>query len=271
MEDTEPATYLPSYGDRIALKHFCKHHTPSTKRKLGLFQKLRVKMMIRKEGNEDEPQTSNKKAKCNRNIEIGLLHRDNGVIKQVRKSQCGESRKIQLNVQAGYDDLLKEGNALFFHNGTSTKGHESEFDLEVWDFKLNPLPKYLSIGMIYETVKLPMLRFYIATCPKCDMTEKQYSDAFDSSKDDDWSAQKEYEQQEINEPCVTPPDVFLIYDEDIISVDSSEYHTASMSTVTLGSHLVHNRILKEIPLMTHSTMSPVTYLKVLQMVWPTGI
>ncbi|KAI7790045.1 hypothetical protein IRJ41_001849 [Triplophysa rosa] len=197
-------------------------------------------MKIRKEGNEDEPQTSNKKAsckaKCKRNIEIGWLHKENGIIKQVRTRQGGGTRKIQVNVQAGYDDLLKEGKALFFNNGTSTKGHESEFDFEVWDFKQNPLPKDLSVGVIYETVKLPMMSFYITTCPKRNMTEEstdepdQDSDAFDSdlSKDDDWSAQNEYEQQEINEPHDTPPDVFLIYDEEIISVHSSEDHTASM-------------------------------------------
>ncbi len=69
MEDADLAKYLPSYGDRIALKHFCRRQTPSAKRKLGLFEKLREKMKLRKAANEDEeePQTSNKKQAAKQN------------------------------------------------------------------------------------------------------------------------------------------------------------------------------------------------------------
>lgn len=114
MEDADLAKYLPSYGDRIDLKHFCRRQTPSAKRKLGLFEKLREKMKLRKAANEDEeePQTSNKKESCKaksckRNIEIGWLHEENGVIKQDRARQGGGTRKLQINAEARYDDMLK--------------------------------------------------------------------------------------------------------------------------------------------------------------------
>ncbi|XP_055051696.1 uncharacterized protein [Misgurnus anguillicaudatus] len=240
MEDAELAKYLPSYGDRIALIHFCRHQTPSVKRKLGLFNKLKEKMKLRKEENEDEPQTLNKKANCKtkpctRTIEIGWLHKESEVVKQVRARQGGGTRKIQISVQAGYDEILKEGKALFFPNGSSTKGPESDFEFEVWDFKQNPLPKNLSVGMIYNTVKLPMLRFYIATCPKMNLTEEssdepdQATDAsdLDLNKGDGGSTQNGYEQLDLNEPQDTLPDVFFISAEDI-SVNSSGDHLASL-------------------------------------------
>ncbi|KAI9517831.1 hypothetical protein NQZ68_001000 [Dissostichus eleginoides] len=62
MEDAQLANYLPSYGDRIALFNFCKHHTNTSKRKEGLFDKLRQKLKLRKEGHSEEevPETSGK-------------------------------------------------------------------------------------------------------------------------------------------------------------------------------------------------------------------
>ncbi len=241
MEDADLAKYLPSYGDRIALKHFCRRQTPSAKRKLGLFEKLREKMKLRKAANEDEeePQTSNKKASCKaksckRNIEIGWLHDENGVIKQVRARQGGGTRKLQLNAEARYDDILKEGKALFFPNANSTKGEEADFEFDVWDFKQNPLPKDVSVGMIYNTVKLPIVRFYVATRTKMSLTEEssdesdQASDISDtdSTKVDDCSQNENY-QLEIYKPQDTLPDVFFISDEDV-SLDSSQDHLAGM-------------------------------------------
>ncbi|KAL0161727.1 hypothetical protein M9458_045452 [Cirrhinus mrigala] len=237
MDDADLAKYLPSYGDRIALIHFCRRQTPSAKRKLGLFEKLKEKMKLRKEanGDEQEPQTSNKKASCKaksckRNIEIGWIHNENGVIKQVRARQGGGTRKLQINTEARHDDILKEGKALFFQNGNSTKGQESDFEFEVWDFKQNPLPIDVSVGMIYNTVKLPILRFYIATRPILSLTEESsdepdqagdISDS-DSTKVDDCS-----QSENLSELEETVPDVFFVSDEDV-SLHSSEDHHAGM-------------------------------------------
>ncbi|KAF3841534.1 hypothetical protein F7725_007396, partial [Dissostichus mawsoni] len=152
MEDAQLANYLPSYGDRIALFNFCKHHTNTSKRKEGL-QKLK----LRKEGHSEEevPETSRKsrrKAKqSTRNIEIGWVHTIDKVTKQVRAKQGGGTRKVPINVHGGFNDILKEGKALFFPEGKSSKGHESDFKFDVWDFKQNPFPNDVSIEMIYDT------------------------------------------------------------------------------------------------------------------------
>ncbi|KAG9272835.1 hypothetical protein AMEX_G4595 [Astyanax mexicanus] len=177
MEDAELADYLPSYGDRIALFNFCRRKTTSSKRKLGLFEKLREKLKVRKEKDqgEEEPQSSNKvhrAKKSKRMVEIGWVHTDSNITKQIRAKQGGGTRKVPMNVQSGFSDILKEGKALFFPDGKSSKGHESNFDFDVWDFKQNPFPKDNSVEMIYNTVKLPILRFYIATQPKAVLNEE---------------------------------------------------------------------------------------------------
>lgn len=71
-----------------------------------------------------------------------------------------------MDINAGFNEILKEGKSLFFPKGVSSKGHGSDFTFDVWDFKQNYFPNDVSIGTIYDTVKLPKLRFYIATQPK---------------------------------------------------------------------------------------------------------
>lgn len=170
MDDSALANYVPSYGDRIALHNFCKSQKPVSKRKLCLFEKLREKMKLRKENRqkEDEPESSQPRPrrKSQRTIEIGWIHKNERETKQVRAKQGGGTRKVVMESNAGYNDILKEGKNLFFPNGISSKGHESDFKFEVWDFKQNVFSDDVSVGTIYDTVKLPKLRFYIATQPK---------------------------------------------------------------------------------------------------------
>ena len=89
--------------------------------------------------------------KTTRNVEIGWFHNDGKAAKQVRTKQGGGTRKIQLPVDAGIKDILQEGKKLFFPDGISTKGSESDFEFEVWDFKQNCLNNDTceSIGTMY--------------------------------------------------------------------------------------------------------------------------
>ena len=177
MDDATLANFIPSYGDRIALFNFCKSKKSLPQRKHGLLEKLREKMKVRKEStNEDTTHadkratstTRTKKLKTTRNVEIGWIHSDKNKAKQVRGKQGGGTRKVQLENDAGLEEILQAGKKLFFPDGISPKGSESDFEFEVWDFKQNCLTNdtCLSIGTMYETVRLTMLRFYIATKPK---------------------------------------------------------------------------------------------------------
>ncbi|KAL3973707.1 hypothetical protein ACER0C_024914 [Sarotherodon galilaeus] len=174
MDDATLANYIPSYGDRIALFNFCKSKQPLSKRKLGLLQKLREKMKTRKESPKENTSHTDagirqtKKQKATRNVEIGWMHSDGKIAKQVRAKQGGGTRKIQMATDAGLKDILQEGKKLFFPDGISPKGCETDFEFEVWDFKQNHLndDTCQSIGNMYEAARLTMLRFYIATKPK---------------------------------------------------------------------------------------------------------
>ena len=110
-----------------------KLNTNSSKRKQGLFEKLREILKLRKENHrgEEEPETSHKARgrpkQSIRNIEMGWIHTDNEVTKQVRAKQGGGTRKVPIDIQSGYDEILKQGKALFFPEGTSSKGHEYDF------------------------------------------------------------------------------------------------------------------------------------------------
>lgn len=89
MTDEELKTYLPSYGDRLAVFGFCS-------RKSALFERLKSKLSKRKLSEEDgsstrqeeHSQTTHKRnaLKRNRKIEIGWMHydEDTEVFKQVR-------------------------------------------------------------------------------------------------------------------------------------------------------------------------------------------
>lgn len=173
MHDATLENYIPCYGDRIALFNFCKSRHPVSKRKQGLLERLREKMKARTESSTESssPPTTRasqtKKQKPTQNVEIGWIHNDGNVIKQVRAKQGGGTRKIKMATEAGLKEILLEGKNFFFLM-EYLQGPECDFEFQVWDFKQNLLTADTcqSIGSMYETARLTMLRFYIATKAK---------------------------------------------------------------------------------------------------------
>ncbi|XP_043954037.1 uncharacterized protein LOC122820560 [Gambusia affinis] len=165
MDDATLENYLPSYGDRIAVFNYCKSKQPLSKRKQGLLQRLREKMKNRNESPQEttthESTRQNKKPKGTQNVEIGWIHSDGKTTKQVRAKQGGGTRKIKMASDSGLKDILQEGKTLFFPDGTSPKGPETDFEFDVWDFKQSPITQDtgLTIGKMYEaeTVNVTLL------------------------------------------------------------------------------------------------------------------
>ncbi|KAL2076434.1 hypothetical protein ACEWY4_027962 [Coilia grayii] len=177
MEDEDLAKYLPSFGDRLAVKNFCRNRTALQSHKKGLFEKLRQKQNEmkaeenRKQKNEEpadtSASTSNKRRKAShRKIEIGWLHCEGGEMKQIRAKQGGGTRIVPIAVECGMDEVLQKGKKLFFPDGMSSKGHESEFNFELRDYKQNPVQQDVSIRFIYDTLCMNRLRFYVVTTAK---------------------------------------------------------------------------------------------------------
>lgn len=95
MEDGDLAKYIPSFGDRLALVNFCKNQTAVQKKKMGLFEKHRSKLRMRKErvsgtdtghviSTDSQIPVKKRGRATQRKIEIGLLHCENGQLKQIR-------------------------------------------------------------------------------------------------------------------------------------------------------------------------------------------
>ncbi|KAK0142181.1 hypothetical protein N1851_020117 [Merluccius polli] len=169
MEDGDLAKYISSFGDRLALKSFCRNGTTLQKTKMGLFEKLRVK--LKKRNNAEENENENRKTKqarkpeenkkqdaepadssaqsahssnkgrkaSHRKIEIGWLHCEGEQRKQIRSKQGGGTRMVPIGIGCGMDEVLQKGKRLFFPDGLSSKGHESQFNFELRDYKQNPV------------------------------------------------------------------------------------------------------------------------------------
>lgn len=97
--------------------------------------------------------------KDTRRIEFGWLHNR----KQVRVRCGGGTRKVTVKKNAGYDDLIKLGKELFFPKGQSKKGPEANFTFKIYDFQECEMPRDVTVGDLYESAKLGVLRFYLAT------------------------------------------------------------------------------------------------------------
>ncbi|KAL7403327.1 hypothetical protein ABVT39_027824 [Epinephelus coioides] len=176
IDDATMAAYIPAYGDRIATRRFClekqRRGGDDTKRQ-SLFEKLKKKMgtMSNKgidQGFEGENpvqptkmhlKTNKRACKMTRKIELGWIH-DN---KQVRKRSGGGTRVLDINKKATKSEILSHAKKLFFPNEMSMKGKWEEFSHDIVDFQEACVDEDVSVGDLYKTHKLGLLRFYLFT------------------------------------------------------------------------------------------------------------
>ncbi|XP_039478078.1 uncharacterized protein LOC120443440 [Oreochromis aureus] len=173
MTDEELKTYLPSYGDRLAVFGFCRRRGSS--RKSALFERLKSKLSKRKLSEEDgsstrqeeHSQTTHKRnaLKRNRKIEIGWMHydEDTEVFKQVRARRGGGTRKIDICKDAKKRDILQVATGLFFPDGGNIQGPLTDFDCDLKDYQEMIVDDALTVGELYHVTKLNILRFYLTT------------------------------------------------------------------------------------------------------------
>ena len=204
MEDSDLSKYVTLFGDRIAIKQYCRNavcdeKTESNKtgtRKELLLAKLRTKLASRKrtsamlqdagEGSADhcalKTSSGNTNAyKKSRLIEMGWLHEG----KQVRAKNGGGTRSVLVPKSATKQELLVLAKELFFQDG-SKFGQFDEFVTDVCDFKMQPLRDSVSVAEMYENIKLPKLRVYLATSTRGQRKSQSVVEPF---PDDDDSEQ----------------------------------------------------------------------------------
>jgi len=195
------STYIPLLGDRVALWQFCRQQNrqasrqniSGSSRKHLLLEKLREK--LKKSRTSDEEQSSNEDdqptqttkkpknvgnqnaRKTTRIVSVGWRNiTTGGYLMQVRGCSGGGTRNIRMPLTATKTDILSEAMKLFFPNGSSSLGCDSEFMFDLIDFRSHVVEDYITVGSMYDTIKpAGNLRFYITTTRLSDTSLQLHS------------------------------------------------------------------------------------------------
>lgn len=177
MTDEELGKYIASYGDRLALRAFCRQKTVTIERtdqiktvKTALMQKLRDRLRGKQNTPDARPDKADQcvgnrhAAKDTRRVEMGWLHFDDGDYHQVRTRHGGGTRHLSVQKTITMEELLETGKDLFFPNGRSVKGPVEDFNFDMRLFSHNSVPLGSTVNQLYEETNLRMLRIY--TCSR---------------------------------------------------------------------------------------------------------
>lgn len=107
-------------------------------------------------------------SKKTRAVEIGWVcfQEIDSSYKQVRSKYGGGTRKISVPKDTKCSELLEMAKRLFFPEEISTKGHLSEFNCELLDFKSHQFDLDYTVQEMYDISSMNMLRFYLASSKK---------------------------------------------------------------------------------------------------------
>lgn len=170
-------TFLPRFGDRVALLNFCKRQNSGTKK--SLIEKLKAKInTITDRGQKQKCDGGPRKRKQTRKIELGWVCLDpkDKIFKQVKTKYGGGTRRISVDRDLKCGSLVQKAKELFFPNGLSTKGPIDHFTVELFDYKSHKCDFDLTVDEMYNISALTTLRFYLAT---------SYKEGFLANNDED--------------------------------------------------------------------------------------
>ncbi|XP_077368676.1 uncharacterized protein LOC144013536 isoform X2 [Festucalex cinctus] len=177
MTDDELGQYVTRYGDRLAIRAFCRRRTVTNERsggiqtaKSALMQNIRERLGIERENAVDRGGArgaGNKSAaKVTRRVEMGWLHFQNGSFHQIRARGGGGTRHLAVDKSVTMAEMLETGKGLFFPNGHSSKGPIEDFHFGVRDYSHNVVSLDVTVGQLYEERKMGMLRVYMTSKAK---------------------------------------------------------------------------------------------------------
>jgi len=198
MSDDDLRTYLPAYGDRVALFAFSRAKAASqlslSTELPNVVERVRARLIEQKGdvvNKRCKKQTNKNALKTTRRIEFGWLCYDLKSCKfqQVRQQQGGGTRHLSVPKEITMTEVMAIGIQLFFPSGTSQKGSAESFVFEIHDFSENVVQDDDTIEEVYNRTKVRMLRLYLCstrkdsdkTCSDTVETEKR-SDILDSSQ-----------------------------------------------------------------------------------------
>lgn len=234
MTDEQLKTYLPSYGDRLAVLGFCrrKENNHNT-RKSKLFDRLKQKLAKRKPGDEggsstnqgehsQAPQKRNA-VKTMRKIELGWMHYDaeKKTFKQVRVRGGGGTRKVNVSKDAQKRDLIEEATGLFFPDRRNSLGPLTDFELDLKDYQEVTVDNIVTVGQLYTDTKLNLLRFYLTTQKKAMDSPHSHSAGLAPSLESQESSQNETSTSSLSVATAPPSVTFETVNPDLIFLGST--------------------------------------------------
>ena len=179
MDDSQLAKFVPLFGDRIAAKEEAKRllgkgntQLASSNKKHKLMAKLLEKVThkteeagVSSEVRRKERSGNRNASKSTRRVELGWMHYNNETktYKQVRAANGGGTRHLNVGHSLTMADLMEMGKNLFFPGSLSPKGLLSEFEFKIADFSGSILPLSITVAEIYNSMKIKILRVYMAT------------------------------------------------------------------------------------------------------------
>lgn len=168
MTDDQLKEYLPSFGDRLAIRGYCRRKEDPSGRKSKAFDRLstRLARSIGYTDNACEKRMSKNSQKSTRKIEMGWMHFREGKFTQVRTKKGGGTRRISVSKNWRKKDLLEKAAELFFPDVKYFVGSFADFELDITDFQGQTIDDQITVGELYELTKAPILRFYLTTKKK---------------------------------------------------------------------------------------------------------
>lgn len=172
MTDDELGKYIVRYGDRLAVRAFCRQRLAACETTTStVLQRLRDKMQKGCSTSANSGGSSNKlvnignkhASKETRRLEIGWLHYQIGEFHQVRTRQGGGTRHLIVKKSTSVEELMMMGKELFFPKGISSKGPAENYTFEMRDFSQTAIPLSVTVNELYEQSKLRMVRLYVCT------------------------------------------------------------------------------------------------------------
>ena len=180
MSDDDLSSYIPHHGDRIRLRSRLRKQEKPQEKKNKLLTILQQKLELAQKKksphntvseeeemrNPHRPFGNRNAVKQNRLIEIGWIHKTSQRSIQVRVNKGGGTRKLEVSKTVIKENIIEKAISLFFPNGMSAKGPTSDFNFDLWDFADRTIAPDITVADMYESTKMPILRFYLSTSQK---------------------------------------------------------------------------------------------------------
>lgn len=180
MSDEQLLTYVPRFGDRIAIRQYCRRevaalegNTIVCKATENLMAKLQGKHDRKRKhcDNRSEKLSGNTNAqKTERSYQMGLFEEVRGSFVQIKEKRGGGTRHLKALKSATMAELLECSKELFFPNGKNKLGDINESELKLRDFTEEVDPQ-TTLSEQFEMRKVKILRLYLS-CKKTDTIAK---------------------------------------------------------------------------------------------------